>query len=63
MVVMYLVNSNQTLNLIRPNGLGFGMLCTTTITSIHNLKFQPNGGTAFPRTRSPIHENMFIFTL
>jgi hypothetical protein len=28
-----------------PSGLGFGILCiTTTITSIHNLKTQPNWG-------------------
>jgi hypothetical protein len=37
-----------------PSGLGFGILCiTTTITSIHNLKTQPNwegggGGDSLP---------------
>lgn len=28
------------------NGLGFGVLCTTT--TIHNLKFQPNWGDSLP---------------
>jgi hypothetical protein len=32
-----------------PSDLGFGILCiTTTITSIHNLKTQPNGGNGLP---------------